>query len=51
MLLGDVFVNDVFGIVYCEYVLNVGIFIYLEIVVGYLMEKEIKFIGGVVNDL
>lgn len=51
VFLGDVFVNDVFGIVYCEYVFNVGIFIYLEIVVGFLMDKEIKFIGGVVNDL
>lgn len=48
---GDVFVNDVFGIVYCVYVFNVGIVFNLELVVGFLMEKEIKFIGGVVDNL
>ena len=29
---------------------NVGISTHLETAAGYLMEKEIKFIGGVVND-
>lgn len=52
VLLGDVFVNDVFGIVYCVYVFNVGIvLIGILIVVGFLMEKEIKFIGEVVEEL
>lgn len=52
VFLGDVFVNDVFGIVYCVYVLNVGIvLIGILIVVGFLMEKEIKFIGEVVENL
>lgn len=48
--LGDVFVNDAFGTAHREYASNVGISTHLETAAGYLMEKEIKFIGGVVND-
>ncbi|MCG1080341.1 phosphoglycerate kinase [Staphylococcus epidermidis] len=48
--LGDVFVNDAFGTAHREHVSNVGISTHLETAAGYLMEKEIKFIGGVVND-
>ena len=48
--LGDVFVNDAFGTAHREHASNVGIFTHLETAAGYLMEKEIKFIGGVVND-
>lgn len=48
--LGDVFVNDAFGTAHREHASNVGISTHLETAAGYLMEKEIKFIGGVVND-
>lgn len=48
--LGDVFVNDAFGTAHREHSSNVGISTHLETAAGYLMEKEIKFIGGVVND-
>ncbi|EAC7660496.1 phosphoglycerate kinase, partial [Listeria monocytogenes] len=48
--LGDVFVNDAFGTAHREHASNVGISPHLETAAGYLMEKEIKFIGGVVND-
>ena len=48
--LGDVFVNDAFGTAHREHASNVGISTHLESAAGFLMEKEIKFIGGVVND-
>ncbi|MCG2095559.1 phosphoglycerate kinase [Staphylococcus epidermidis] len=48
--LGDIFVNDAFGTAHREHASNVGISTHLETAAGYLMEKEIKFIGGVVND-
>ncbi|MBO1199789.1 phosphoglycerate kinase [Staphylococcus simiae] len=48
--LGDVFVNDAFGTAHREHASNVGISSNLETAAGYLMDKEIKFIGGVVND-
>lgn len=48
--LGDVFVNDAFGTAHREHASNVGISTHLETAAGYLMEKEIKFIGEVVND-
>ena len=48
--LGDVFVNDAFGTAHREHASNGGISTHLETAAGYLMEKEIKFIGGVVND-
>lgn len=48
--LGDEFVNDAFGTAHREHASNVGISTHLETAAGYLMEKEIKFIGGVVND-
>ena len=48
--LGDVFVNDAFGTAHREHASNVGISTHLETAAGYLMEKEIKFIGGAVND-
>lgn len=48
--LGDVFVNDAFGTAHREHASNVGISTHLETAAGFLMEKEIKFIGGVVND-
>lgn len=48
--LGDVFVNDAFGTAHREHASNEGISTHLETAAGFLMEKEIKFIGGVVND-
>ncbi|NVU21815.1 phosphoglycerate kinase [Listeria monocytogenes] len=48
--LGDVFVNDAFGTAHRAHASNVGIASNLESVAGFLMEKEIKFIGGVVDN-
>lgn len=48
--LGDIFVNDAFGTAHREHASNVGISTRLETVAGFLMEKEIKFIGGVVEN-
>ncbi|MGY3766636.1 phosphoglycerate kinase [Vagococcus vulneris] len=47
--LGDVFVNDAFGTAHRAHASNVGIASQLPSAAGYLMEKEIKFIGGVVE--
>ncbi|WP_323703018.1 phosphoglycerate kinase [Mammaliicoccus sp. Dog046] len=48
--LGDVFVNDAFGTAHREHASNVGIASNLETASGFLMDKEIKFIGGVVSE-
>ncbi|MBA8761104.1 phosphoglycerate kinase [Staphylococcus coagulans] len=48
--LGDIFVNDAFGTAHREHASNVGISTHLEAFAGFLMEKEIKFIGGVVEN-
>ena len=48
--LGDVFVNDAFGTAHRAHASNVGIASNIdEVAAGYLLEKEIKFIGGVVE--
>lgn len=47
--LGDVFVNDAFGTAHRAHASNKGIASNLETAAGFLMEKEIKFIGGVVD--
>jgi len=47
--LGDVFVNDAFGTAHRSHASNVGIASQLGGVAGFLMEKEINFIGGVVE--
>jgi phosphoglycerate kinase len=47
--LGDVFVNDAFGSAHRAHASNSGISANLESAAGFLMEKEIKFIGGVVD--
>lgn len=45
--LGDVFVNDAFGTAHREHASNVGISSNIsETVAGFLLEKEINFIGG-----
>lgn len=48
--LGDVFVNDAFGTAHRAHASNVGIASNLESAAGYLMEKEIKFIGNAVDE-
>lgn len=49
--LGDVFVNDAFGTAHRAHASNVGIASNIaEVAAGYLLEKEIKFIGGVVSN-
>lgn len=48
--LGDVFVNDAFGTAHRAHASNVGISKNLESVAGFLLEKEIKYIGGAVDN-
>lgn len=49
--LGDMFVNDAFGTAHREHASNVGIATYIEeSAAGFLLEKEIEFIGGAVNN-
>lgn len=48
--LGDLFVNDAFGTAHREHASNVGISEYLPTVSGFLMQKEIEFIGGAVDN-
>lgn len=49
--LGDVFVNDAFGTAHRAHASNAGIAANMaNVVAGFLMEKEIKFIGGAVDN-
>lgn len=48
--LGDVFINDAFGTAHREHASNVGVASNIETASGFLMDKEIKFIGGVVSE-
>ncbi len=49
--LGDVFVNDAFGTAHRAHASNVGIASNIaETAAGFLLEKEIKFIGGAVDN-
>lgn len=48
--LGDVFVNDAFGTAHRTHASNVGIASNIETAAGFLMEKEIKFIGEAVDN-
>lgn len=48
--LGDIFVNDAFGTAHRAHASNVGISEHLEAVSGFLMEKEIEFIGNAVDE-
>ena len=49
--LGDVFVNDAFGTAHRSHASNVGVATYAEeSAAGFLLEKEIKFIGGAVDE-
>ena len=49
--LADVFVNDAFGTAHRAHCFNFGVTQYVETsVVGYLMQKEIDFLGNAVNN-
>ena len=49
--LGDIFVNDAFGTAHRSHASNVGIAANIsEVAAGFLLEKEIKFIGGAVDE-
>lgn len=49
--LADIFVNDAFGTAHRAHCSNVGITKFVDTaVVGYLMQKEIDFLGNAVND-
>jgi len=48
--LGEVFVNDAFGTAHRAHASNVGISTHLEAAAGYLMEKELKYIGDTVEN-
>jgi len=48
--LGDVFVNDAFGTAHRSHASNVGIASNVESAAGFLVEKEINFIGGAVDE-
>ncbi len=47
--LGDLFVNDAFGTTHREHASNVGIASQLESALGFLVEKEVKFLGEAVD--
>lgn len=48
--LGDLFVNDAFGTAHRSHASNVGIASNVESAAGFLMEKEIRFIGDSVDN-
>ncbi len=48
--LGEVFVNDAFGTAHRAHASNVGIASRLETAAGFLMEKEIRYIGTTVEN-
>ncbi|MGL5973452.1 MAG: phosphoglycerate kinase [Oscillospiraceae bacterium] len=47
--LGDIFVNDAFGTAHRAHSSTVGISEYLTSVAGFLIEKELKFLGEAIN--
>lgn len=48
--LADIFVNDAFGTAHRAHCSTTGIASYLPAVCGYLIQKEIKFMGGALAD-
>ncbi len=48
--LGEIYVNDAFGTAHRAHASTEGVAHYLPAVAGFLMEKEIKFLGGVVEN-
>ena len=47
--LGDVFVNDAFGTTHREHASNVGIASHLDSALGFLVEKEVAYLGDAVD--
>lgn len=48
--LGDIFVNDAFGTAHRAHASTTGVAAYLPAVSGFLMEKELEFLGGALDD-
>lgn len=48
--LGDIYVNDAFGTAHRAHASTAGVAQYLPAVAGYLMEKELQFLGGAVEN-
>lgn len=48
--LGDIFVNDAFGTAHRAHCSTAGVAAYLPSVSGFLIEKEVKFLGGALED-
>lgn len=48
--LADVFVNDAFGTAHRAHASNVGVASYLPAVAGFLLEKEIRYLGQTITD-
>lgn len=48
--LADIFVNDAFGTAHRAHASTVGVTNYLPAVAGFLMERELEAIGGLLND-
>ncbi len=48
--LADIFVNDAFGTAHRAHASTVGVADYLPAVAGFLLEKEIKYLGQAVSD-
>jgi phosphoglycerate kinase len=48
--LADVFVNDAFGTAHRAHASNVGVAQFLPAVAGFLLEKEIKYLGAAIAD-
>jgi phosphoglycerate kinase len=48
--LGDVFVNDAFGSAHRAHASTAGVADYLPAVAGFLMEKELDYLGGALED-
>ena len=47
---GDVFISDAFGTVHRAHASTVGVCQYLQSAAGFLIDKELKFLGKVVGD-
>jgi len=48
--LGDIYVNDAFGTAHRAHASTEGVARYLPAVAGFLMEKELRFLGSAVNN-
>ena len=48
--LGDIYVNDAFGTAHRAHASTTGVASYLPAVSGFLMEKELEFLGGAVEN-